>query len=91
MQNYTVDPSKRAAFAESVRRILPMVKDEDLTPDMSGIRPKTQAKGDPVRDFAITHETGRGLPGLINLVGMESPGLTASPAIARYVAGMIEG
>lgn len=89
--NYTVDPEKRAAFAESVRRILPMVKDEDLTPDMSGIRPKTQAKGDPVRDFAIVHETGRGLPGLINLVGMESPGLTASPAIARYVAAMIAG
>jgi len=87
--NYTVDPSKRAAFAESVRRILPMVRDEDLTPDMSGIRPKTQAKGDPVRDFVIVHETERGLPGLIDLVGMESPGLTASPAIARYVAGLI--
>jgi L-2-hydroxyglutarate oxidase LhgO len=89
VQDYSVDIAKRAAFAESVRRLLPMVKDEDLTPDMSGIRPKTQAKGDPVRDFAITHETGLGLPGLINLVGMESPGLTASPAIARYVAGMI--
>jgi L-2-hydroxyglutarate oxidase LhgO len=87
--NYTVDPSKRAVFAESVRRILPMVRDEDLSPDMSGIRPKTQAKGDPVRDFSIVHETERGLPGLINLVGMESPGLTASPAIARYVATMV--
>lgn len=87
--NYTVDPSKRAAFAESVRRILPMVRDEDLSPDMSGIRPKTQAKGDPVRDFAIVHEKDRGLPGFINLVGMESPGLTASPAIARYVARLV--
>lgn len=86
---YTVDPSKRHAFAESVRRILPDVRDEDLTPDMSGIRPKIQAKGDPVRDFIITHETERGLPGLINLVGIESPGLTASPAIARLVAAMM--
>ncbi len=86
---YTVDPSKRQAFAESVRRILPDVRDEDLTPDMSGIRSKIQAKGDPVRDFIITHETERGLPGLINLVGIESPGLTASPAIARLVAAMM--
>ncbi len=86
---YTVDPAKRDAFAQSVRRILPMVRDEDLSPDMSGIRPKIQAKGDPVRDFVIVHETERGLPGLINLIGIESPGLTASPAIARYVAGMI--
>ena len=46
-QEYTVDPAKRGAFAASVRRILPG-QDEDLTPDMSGIRPKTQGKGDPV-------------------------------------------
>ncbi len=88
-QDYTVDSAKRAAFAASVRRILPAVKDEDLTPDMSGIRPKIQAKGDPVRDFVIAHETARGLPGLINLVGIESPGLTASPAIARLVAALM--
>jgi L-2-hydroxyglutarate oxidase LhgO len=87
--NYTVEPSKRQAFAESVRRILPMVRDEELTPDMSGIRPKTQARGEPARDFVIRHEEDRGLPGFINLVGIESPGLTASPAIARMVAGMI--
>lgn len=86
---YDVDPAKRHTFAESVRRILPSVRDEDLTPDMSGIRPKTQAKGDPIRDFVIRHETDRGLPGLINLIGIESPGLTASPAIARYVAQLM--
>lgn len=86
---YEVDPSKRHAFAESVRRILPSVKDEDLTPDMSGIRPKIQAPGDPAKDFVIVHEKERGLPGLINLIGMESPGLTASPAIARYVANLM--
>jgi L-2-hydroxyglutarate oxidase LhgO len=88
-QDYTVDPSKRHAFAESVRRIIPAIKDEDLTPDMSGIRPKTQGPGDPARDFTIVHETDRGLPGLINLVGMESPALTASAAIARHVAGLM--
>jgi len=83
--DYTVDEGKRHLFAESVRRILPFVKDEDLTPDMSGIRPKTQAPGEPARDFVIRHEKDRGLEGLIDLIGIESPGLTASPAIARMV------
>ena len=88
--NYSVDENKRHAFAESVRRILPMVKDEDLTPDMSGIRPKLQKKGEPVRDFIIREESDKGLPGFINLVGIESPGLTASPAIAKYVRKLLE-
>jgi L-2-hydroxyglutarate oxidase LhgO len=56
---------------------------------MSGIRPKLQKKGDPPRDFIIQEESGRGLPGFVNLIGIESPGLTASPAIARYVAEML--
>ena len=87
--DYTVDPEKRHVFAESVRRILPDVRDEDLTPDMSGIRPKLQARGTPVRDFVIAHEENRGLPGLVNLIGIDSPGLTASPAIARYVRTLL--
>lgn len=89
--DYKVAESKRHAFAESVRRIMPMVKDEDLTPDMSGIRAKLQAKGEPVKDFVIRNEADKGLDGLINLIGIESPGLTASPAIARYVAGLVAG
>ncbi len=88
-QDYSVDERKRHAFAESVRRILPFIKDDDLSPDMSGIRPKLQAKGEPMRDFVIAHEKDRGFPGLINLIGIESPGLTASPAIAKYVRGMM--
>ena len=88
--DYTVDASKRRAFADSVRHIMPMVEDDDLTPDMSGMRPKLQRKGEPVRDFVICHEEDRGLPGLINLIGIESPGLTASPTIARQVAAMIQ-
>jgi L-2-hydroxyglutarate oxidase LhgO len=87
--DYTVDEGKRHVFAESVRRILPHVKDEDLTPDMSGLRPKLQAKGEPQRDFVIREESDRGLPGFIDLVGIESPGLTASPAIARMVGKMV--
>ncbi|HEX9657833.1 MAG TPA: NAD(P)/FAD-dependent oxidoreductase [Bacteroidota bacterium] len=88
-QDYSVDESKRHAFAESVRRILPFITDDDLSPDMSGIRPKLQAIGEPMRDFVIAHEKGRGLPGFINSIGIESPGLTASPAIAKYVREMM--
>ena len=87
--DYTVDEAKRRAFAESVRRILPKIKDDDLSPDMSGIRPKIQAKGDPPRDFVIRHESDKGLSGLISLIGIESPGLTASPAIAKYVRALM--
>ena len=87
--DYAVDESKRHAFAESVRRILPHVRDEDLTPDMSGLRPKLQAEGDPQKDFIIREESDRGLPGFIDLIGIESPGLTASPAIAKMVEKML--
>jgi L-2-hydroxyglutarate oxidase LhgO len=83
--DYKVSETKQHAFAESIRRILPAINDEDISPDMSGIRPKLQKKGEPARDFVIVHEKDRGLPGFVNLIGIESPGLTASPAIARYV------
>lgn len=56
---------------------------------MSGIRPKLQAEGEPVKDFLIQNEHQRGLSGFINLIGIESPGLTAAPAIARYVLNLI--
>ncbi len=88
--DYTVAESKKRAFAESVRRILPFVKDEELTPDMSGIRPKVQAQGEAAKDFVIRHERDRGLEGFIDLIGIESPGLTASPAIARTVRELME-
>ena len=87
--DYTVAENKLHAFAESIRRILPDIMDEDIVPDMSGIRPKLQRKGKPARDFIIVHETNRGLSGFVNLIGIESPGLTASPAIARYVEKML--
>jgi L-2-hydroxyglutarate oxidase LhgO len=87
--DYRVDPAKRHLFAESVRRILPHVRDEDLSPDMGGMRPKLQAEGEAPRDFIIRHESDRGLAGLVNLIGIDSPGLTASPAIAQEVARLI--
>jgi L-2-hydroxyglutarate oxidase LhgO len=87
--DYRVDEGKRAAFAAAVRRLVPAIQDEDLQPEMAGIRPKTQKPGEPMRDFVIREEGDRGLPGFVDLIGIESPGLTASPAIADYVAALV--
>ena len=56
---------------------------------MAGIRPKLQGPGEKTRDFVIREESDRGLPGLVNLIGIESPGLTASLAIAKKVAELV--
>jgi L-2-hydroxyglutarate oxidase LhgO len=56
---------------------------------MCGIRPKLQLENGLAQDFIIVHEKDRGLEGFVNLVGIESPGLTASPAIARYVENLL--
>ncbi|MDD5656133.1 MAG: NAD(P)/FAD-dependent oxidoreductase [Elusimicrobia bacterium] len=87
--DYDVDAGHRAAFHEAVSRYLPDVGIEDLAPAMSGIRPKLSDDGS-FRDFVIAEESRRGLPGWINLVGIESPGLTASPAIAERIADLLE-
>jgi L-2-hydroxyglutarate oxidase LhgO len=88
--NYDVDPGHAGEFFDGVKDYLPFLEAGDLQPDTSGIRPKLQAPGAPARDFVICHEQEQGLPGLINLIGIESPGLTACLAIAKMVAGMIE-
>lgn len=85
---YSVDEGHREEFFRGAREYLPRIEEEDLTPDMAGIRPKLYREGEPVRDFVIRHEADRGLPGLVDLLGIESPGLTASPAIGKLVAGM---
>ncbi len=89
--DYQVEESHRENFFRKAKKYLPGLKLKDLTPDMAGIRPKLYRKGEPERDFIIRHEEDRGLPGLIDLVGIESPGLTAALAIGRYVAGMVKG
>lgn len=87
--DYSMSDSKRGLFLKSIQKILPTVRDADITPDMSGIRPKLQTKEGLAHDFVIAHEKERGLNGFINLIGIESPGLTASPAIARHVEGLL--
>ncbi len=88
--DYRVDPGKRRTFAEAARKILPEIAEEDLEPDISGIRPRLQPMGGAPRDFVIAEEGARGLPGFVNLIGIESPGLTAAPAIAEHVARLLE-
>jgi L-2-hydroxyglutarate oxidase LhgO len=87
--DYSVSDEKRILFLQSIQKILPTVRDEDISPDMCGIRPKLQLENGLAQDFIIVHEKDRGLEGFVNLVGIESPGLTASPAIARYVENML--
>ena len=87
--DYAVDAAKAPAFGEAARRLVPSIADEDLAPDTSGIRAKLQGPGDGIRDFVIAEESDRGLPGFVNLIGMDSPGLTSAPAIARHVAQLV--
>jgi L-2-hydroxyglutarate oxidase LhgO len=87
--DYSVDETRKESFYNSARRFLPLVELEDLAPEFAGIRPKLQMPGEAFRDFVITHEEQAGFPGLINLIGIESPGLTASLAIARCVRRMV--
>ncbi len=87
--DYKVDAGKQDVFWKSARKFLPFLRFEDLAPEMAGIRPKTQKPGEPVRDFYIREESERGNSGFINLIGMESPGLTSCIAIAKHVISMI--
>ncbi len=88
--DYTVDEQHREDFFRGAEKYLPELQRDNLSPDMAGIRPKLYRKGEAERDFVIHHEEDRGLPGLINLIGIESPGLTAAPAIGRYVKNLVE-
>ena len=86
---YDVDPAKGALFGAALRRYLPDVRDADLSPDYAGVRPKLQAPGESARDFVIADAAAHGVPGLVNLLGIESPGLTASEALAEQVARLV--
>ncbi|MGA2407642.1 MAG: NAD(P)/FAD-dependent oxidoreductase [Bacteroidales bacterium] len=87
--DYKLTASKQEAFFKSAKKFLPFLEFDDLAPEMAGIRPKIQKPGEPLRDFYIMDEAKRGYPGFINLIGMESPGLTSSIAIAKYVKKLI--
>jgi L-2-hydroxyglutarate oxidase LhgO len=89
IQDYSVDPSDRIKFYDSARRFMPFICESDLCADTAGIRPKLQGPGGDFRDFVISDESRKGFPGVINLIGIESPGLTASLAISHYVRNRV--
>ena len=87
--HYAVDPAKAGRFAEALRRFLPALRAEWLVPDQAGVRPKLARPGEPFRDFVVEEESAAGFPGFVNCLGIESPGLTAAPAIAERVVALL--
>ena len=89
--DYLVDESNRRVFEEStIMKSLPFITPEDIAPESAGIMGVLYGHGEGVNDFVIRHENALGLPGFVNLIGIDSPGLTASPAIGKYVAEMVD-
>jgi len=87
--DYSIDASEADRFYDEVRRYWPGLKDGALQPGYTGVRPKIRGPGEPAQDFRIDGPALHGVPGLVNLFGIESPGLTASLAIAEIVQGML--
>ena len=83
---YKVDPKRAERFYAAIRRYWPGLPDGALLPGYAGIRPKTAGPGEPAPDFEIQGPRRHGVPGLVNLFGIESPGLTSSLALAEEVA-----
>ncbi|MBI1779658.1 MAG: NAD(P)/FAD-dependent oxidoreductase [Proteobacteria bacterium] len=87
--DYDVDPARADAFYAAIRRYWPGLPDGTLKPGYSGIRPKLQQRGEPAQDFLVQGPAEHGVPGLANLYGIESPGLTAALAIADHVVEIL--
>jgi L-2-hydroxyglutarate oxidase LhgO len=88
--DYAVDPKRAERFYPAIRRYWPSLPDGALVPSYSGIRPKIVPPAIAVQDFLIQDRSVHGVAGLINLFGIESPGLTASLAIADHIAALAE-
>jgi len=89
-EGYTVDPKRAESFYASVRTYFPALPDNSLVPDYCGIRPKLTGKGEPAADFLIDGPANHGLPRLVHLFGIESPGLTSALSIAEDVVAQIQ-
>ena len=83
--DFNVDPGRAELFYPSIRTYWPQLPDGALRPAYAGIRPKLSGPGEPARDFVIDDPGGHGLPGLIQLFGFESPGLTSALAVGQWV------
>lgn len=90
VQDYRVVAVLREKFYAAAARYLDGLEPHDLAPDLAGIRPKLQGPGEGFRDFVVREEVGRGRPGWVNLVGIESPGLTCALEIGAMVGDLLE-
>lgn len=88
-EDLVVDPARGEAFYAEVRKYWPALQDDALQPGYAGIRPKLHGPHEPADDFVIQGPCEHGIEGLVNLFGIESPGLTSSLAIGRHVAAMM--
>jgi L-2-hydroxyglutarate oxidase LhgO len=87
---YSVDPGRAQRFYAAIRRYWPGLPDGALEPAYCGIRPKTSGPREPAADFIVQGPREHGVPGLVQLYGIESPGLTASLALADHVAAQLQ-
>ena len=88
--DYRVDPGRGVNFYASIRRYWPLLRNGQLSPAYSGVRPKLSGPGEPVADFMIEGPSEHGIPGVVNLFGIESPGITASLSIAEHVREIVD-
>ena len=88
--NYDIDSSKAELFARAIAEYFPAITQQELVPAYAGIRPKLTSLNQPAADFSIQDSTVSGLKGLIQLFGMESPGLTSSLAIGEYLVELVQ-
>jgi L-2-hydroxyglutarate oxidase LhgO len=88
-EDLLVDPRRGDAFYAEVRKYWPALPDGALAPGYAGMRPKIHGPHDPAADFCIQGQDTHGIPGLVNLFGIESPGLTSALAIGEHVAQML--
>jgi L-2-hydroxyglutarate oxidase LhgO len=89
-EDYDVDPRRADVFYASIRRYFPRLPDGALVPDYAGIRPKLTSEKEPAADFLIDTPAQHGVPRLVNLFGIESPGLTSALSIAKDVVASID-
>ncbi len=89
-ENYDVNPARAELFYARIRTYWPGLPDGSLAPDYSGIRPKLTGPGEPQADFLIDTPAQHGLPGLVQMFGIESPGLTSSLSLGEEVAGYLD-
>ncbi|PWT91781.1 MAG: FAD-dependent oxidoreductase, partial [Proteobacteria bacterium] len=88
-ESYEVDPGRAPIFYQRIREYWPGLPDNSLIPDYAGIRPKLTGPGEPAMDFMIDAPKHHGVPGLVQLFGIESPGLTASLSLGEEVASYL--